>query len=165
MSAILRYYEGVAPDDRGRYLAEIQRWPDARLEAVHDFIQWMFPLAEPSGANPGAPVLDEDTAREFRSRSELQDNLRTSFLRMLRFYGLELDSGRVKPATGFQSKTWLTRGNHNHLRITRILKSMRMLGLEPEAGAFFDCLAEIYASHRAAISLDTFQYWKSALDY
>jgi len=62
MGPILRYYEGQAPDDRGRYLSEIQEWPDDRLEAVHDFIQWMFPLAERSGANPEAPILDDDIA-------------------------------------------------------------------------------------------------------
>jgi hypothetical protein len=163
MSAILRYYEGSAPDDRGRYLSEIQRWPDASLEAVHDFIQWTFPLAEPSGANPGAPVLDEEAIREFRSRPELHENLRTSFLRMLRFYGLEFESGVVKRAGDLRSKTWLTPGNHNHLRITRIIKSLKILGLESEARAFFECLTEIYASHRAAISPATFRYWESAL--
>jgi len=164
MSAILRYYEGAATDDRGRYLSEIQGWPDARLESVHDFIQWMFPLAERSGANPAAPVLDDHTVREFRSRPELQETLRASFVRMLRFYGLELDSGVVKRAADFRSKAWLTPGNHNHLRITRVLKSLRILGLEQDARAFFDCLAEIYASHRQAISPETFRYWQAATD-
>ena len=123
----------------------------------------MFPLAERSGANPAAPILDEPTIHEFRSRPELRENLRASFLRMLRFYGLELDSGKVKAAADFRSKVWLTPGNHNHLRITRILKSLRILGLEQDAGAFFDCLTEIYTSHPGAISSETWRYWQSAV--
>jgi hypothetical protein len=164
MGPILRYYEGQAPDDRGRYLSEIQEWPDDRLEAVHDFIQWMFPLAERSGANPEAPILDDDTIHQFRSRVELRDRLRVSFLRMLRFYGLRYDSASgVERAENFpeRSKNWTSVGNHNHLRITRILKSLGILGLEGEAAAFFDRLAEIRHDH-AGISGETFRYWQSA---
>jgi hypothetical protein len=73
---IISFYSGKTPDDRGRYLKDIQQWPDHRLESVHDFIQWMFPLREPSGVNPGAPVLDPATIAEFRSNTGLQDNLR-----------------------------------------------------------------------------------------
>jgi hypothetical protein len=39
---------------------------------------------------------------------------------------------------------WITLGNHNHLRITRILKSLLTLGLQEEAVAFYDCLEDIY---------------------
>src|SRR4051812_18614981 len=116
MSELVKFYSGAAPDDRGRFLSEIQGWPDHRLEQVHDFIQWLFPLREPSGANPDAPALDDADIREFRSSPELQSNLRASYLRMLSFYSA--------PA-----KHWLTPGNHNHLRITRMIKSMRLLGL------------------------------------
>jgi hypothetical protein len=164
MSAILRYYQG-ATDDRGRRLEEILDWPDERLEAVHDFIQWMFPLAERSGANPGAPVLDDETVRAFQSQPELQARLRVSFVRMLGFYGLELTTGpEVRRAANFseRSREWLTRWNHNHLRITRILKSLRILGLAGESRAFFHCLDEIYGDYGAVISPETFEYWRSA---
>src|SRR5690348_15032928 len=83
---IIGYFSGKAPDDRGRYLRDIQQWPDERLEAVHDFIQWMFPLEEPSPVNPDAPVLDADTIAEIRARPELQAAVRGSFERMRRFY-------------------------------------------------------------------------------
>src|SRR5438045_7738196 len=89
-SAITQFYSGAQPDDRGRYLNDIQKWTDDELERVHDFIQWMFPLRERSGVNYTAPVLDEATIREFKSRPELQDKLRSSFLRMVKFYGMEI---------------------------------------------------------------------------
>src|SRR5271170_7374387 len=141
---IVRFYSGTGTDDRGRSLAMIQGWSDTLLESVHDFIQWMFPLRERSGANPYAPVLDDGTISEFRSSCVLQANLRLSFARMLKFYGFEVgytQGIRVMRAPFFleRAKEWMSPGNHNYLRLTRILKSLFLLGLEEEARAFFDC--------------------------
>jgi hypothetical protein len=74
---ILGFYTGTRPDDRGRFLREILRWPDYKLEQTHDYIQWLFPLAERSALNPEAPILDAKTIREFRSRLELLRNVQT----------------------------------------------------------------------------------------
>src|SRR6202023_1155348 len=87
---ILEFYAGATPDHRGRYLDEILKWSDDELERVHDYIQWLFPLPERSGFNANAPVLDARTIEEFRSRPDLQRNMRGAFLRMLAFYGLEI---------------------------------------------------------------------------
>jgi hypothetical protein len=170
-SPIIQFYGGADPDDRGRYLDDIQKWTDDQLESVHDFIQWMFPLREPSGVNLTAPVLDAATIKEFRSRTALQEKLRLSFTRMLKFYGLEIDGAgssiSVKKAANFheRAKVWLHPHNHNHLRITRIITSLRLLGLEIEARAFFDSLAGIYYSHTSPrISAETFRYWQSAVE-
>jgi len=53
-SRIIAFY-GTEPDHRVRYLHEIQQWPGGQLEAVQDYIQWLFPLPEPSGFNAAAP--------------------------------------------------------------------------------------------------------------
>ena len=166
---ILDFYSGAAPDDRGRMLADIQTWPDGELEDVHSYIQWLFPLREPSPVNPSAPVLDRETIAEFRARPELVENLRRSFLRMLKFYGLEWSDGGVVRAADFgvRSRNWLWPGNHNHLRITRILKCLALLGLEAEARAFLACLSAIYGEEerkpRPSISEDTWRFWSTAV--
>jgi hypothetical protein len=167
---ILDFYSGASPDHGGRYLQEILEWSDNGLERTHDYIQWLFPLPERSGFNVSAPVLDAGTIHEFRSRLELQRNMRASFVRMLTFYGLEMVGlpGPIRPSSYFaqRSANWLTESNHNHLRITRILRSLRILGLKAEALAFFDCLAAIYnaeAGNRSPrISDETFRFWRSA---
>lgn len=170
-SRLVGYYTGETPDDQGRYLAGIQRWNDDQLEGVHDFIQWMFPLRERSGVNPEAPILDEFTVRQFRSRLDLREKLKASLQRMLAFYGLELNTEsnpRVVQASNFtnRSQNWLRPGNHNHLRITRIIKSLKALGVEAEAEAFFVCLSLIYEAEkkktRPGITAQTFQFWKEA---
>ena len=167
--AIIAFYSGNEPDDQGRYLTELQGWPDDALEAYHDFIQWMFPLREPSGVNPGAPTLNDSSIEEFRSRPELKQNLRLSFVRMLRFYGFELTSEPLQVTRGrdFEesSANWLSPWNHNYLRITRILKSLSLLGMETEAAAFLDCLSGVFRAQGSnqAISAETFRYWQSSV--
>jgi Opioid growth factor receptor (OGFr) conserved region len=169
---IVGFYSGTEPDHRGRYVHEIQAWPDEQLEAVHDYIQWLFPLRERSAFNVAAPVLNPESIQEFRTRPDLRGNLRASFLRMMNFYGFEVRSGEhigVSRAPNFEAKAtgWLSPGNHNHLRITRILRCLTVLGLEAEAKAFFDCLSKIYEDEQnrpmPAISDETMLYWREAV--
>ena len=165
------FYAGIRPDDRGRFLRDILRWPDHELESTHDYIQWLFPLAERSGFNPEAPILPEKALREFRSQPELRRNVQASFRRMLAFYGMEIQEASALTVTrtfffADRAENWIKPSNHNHLRITRILKSLRLLGLEAEAAAFFECLANIYRLESAKttprISEETFAFWQAA---
>lgn len=147
---------------------QIQQWPDRRLEEVHDFIQWLFPLAEPSPVNPLAPVLDPETVQAFAADPELRQNLRRSFVRMLRFYGLEMRPGSpcvIARAANFPERAvnWLHPGDHNHLRITRILKSLSLLGLAEEARAFLQCLETIHAEEPGKISALSLRFWRGAI--
>jgi hypothetical protein len=86
----------------------------------------------------------------------------------MNFYGLEVRSGTVTRAPNFAAKAtgWLSPGNHNHLRITRIQRCLTVLGLEAEAKAFLERLAEIYEDEQnkplPAISDETMLYWKEA---
>jgi hypothetical protein len=49
----------------------------------------------------------------------------------------------------------LNAGNHNYLRITRILTSLNLLGLGAYAQAFFKCLAQSYQEERSQIGPET----------
>jgi hypothetical protein len=83
---------------------------------------------------------------------------------MLRFYGLEFHLEKIELAKNFavRSSNWLTPGNHNHLRLTRILRSLRLLGLESEAQALFRALSQLYESHPGRITFRTYEFWKNA---
>jgi Opioid growth factor receptor (OGFr) conserved region len=164
---LTRFFGGGADDD-GRTFAEILGWEDARLEMVHDYIQWIFPLPERSGANPRAPVLDASTIAAIRGNAEMEGRLRAAFLRMLAFYGFALEGDRVVQGTQFESasRNWLHSGNHNHLRLTRMLRSLRVLGLEHEAGMLWETLRSLYeresAAGRQTITAETFAFWRQA---
>ena len=165
---LLRFYGLESGDARGRSLTEIWGWDDERLEQVHDYIQWLFPLREPSAFNPGAPVLTRAAIDEFLTNPVLRDRLRRSFERMLRFYGLRAAGAagtlRVEPSASFASRSagWLRPGDHNHLRLTRILTSLRLLGLEEESRALAGCLRALAAAHPGAVSQVTLEYWRQA---
>jgi hypothetical protein len=164
---LTRFFAGGVDDD-GRTFDEILCWDDARLEMVHDYIQWIFPLLERSGANPWAPVLDAATIAAIRNDAEMQGRLRAGFQRMLAFYGFALEGDAVVqgPRFGAASRNWLHAGNHNHLRLTRMLRSLRVLGLEREAAALWEALRALYerdsAAGRRTITPETFAFWRKA---
>ncbi len=171
-SGLLEFYAGVGTDDRGRYLGEILEWPDEELESVHDYIQWLFPLTEPSGFNPRAPLLGDAAIGEFRRSAELRSNVLACFERMLRFYGFEMAEAEedcvIRRAANFsdRARVWLAPTNHNHLRITRIIKCLRLVGLDDHARTWFDALAAIYKNEkrkpRPAITAETYRFWRNA---
>lgn len=166
---LLRFYRLEGTDARGRTLTDIWSWDAARLESVHDYIQWLFPLPEPSAFNPQAPILTEDTVDAFHADPELRGRLLRSLTLMLDFYGLTRESGgdgtpRVEPGPDFAAKSrgWLQAGDHNHLRLTRILTSVRLLGLDEHSRALYECLAGIARDHPHAVSATTLDYWRQA---
>jgi hypothetical protein len=165
--SIIAFYSG-AGDSEGRTLAEILEWDDERLEMVHDYIQWVFPTRQPSAVNPVAPRVTPDTVRAFDADPELRERLRRAFDRMLVFYGLVRRDARIEiDDTRFRARArvWLQPGNHNHLRLTRIMDSLATLGLREEALALQRCLLEDVAggSGGGRVSPRTLDFWRSAL--
>src|SRR5215467_5394240 len=116
MSRLLDFYRGQATDSEGRWLHDVWSWDDEELESVHDFIQWLFPLPEPSQFNPDAPLLTPTDVAAFRAEKPLRANLRRSFGRILSFLGLaERPDGTIAAGAKFAARAadvWTT-PNHN----------------------------------------------------
>jgi hypothetical protein len=85
---------------------------------------------------------------------------------MLRFYGLTLDDdGRVLPAPDWaQRNGWFRHGGHNDLRITRILRSLAVLGLGGQARALLDCLEQLRRQEPCGVNARAFDYWRAAVE-
>ncbi|CAE7030303.1 hypothetical protein CFE70_004113 [Pyrenophora teres f. teres 0-1] len=60
-------------------------------------------------------------------------------------------------------KNWAVSFDHNHLRITRILRSLRVLGLQTEYNAFFAALERVFNDPDIHISDRSMGYWKLAV--
>jgi hypothetical protein len=165
-SAIVRFYRGESPDTMGRTLDDILGWDDGRLEAVHDYIQWLFPLDEPSRFNPDAPLLTPADRLAFRNEP-LAANLRRALDRMLTFYGFAIDASSAYPqivrssSWNDRSPFWLQPGNHNLLRLTRIIRSLALLGQTKPANALYAALKKECEGRVSAVTLG---YWKEATD-
>lgn len=106
----------------------------------------------------------------FLSDKELQKRLFRSFKLMLDFYGLQCVTSKelgvqISKADNFNSRKpfWLHPMNHNHLRITRILRSLTLLGLSAYSKAFLICLQELYQEDPKAIDPKTMVFWEKAV--
>jgi len=163
---LVAFYRNLAPDDRGRMLDAILAKDDDWLEATHDYIQWLFPLVARSGANPSAPVLDEAQITAFREDASLRQRLLQAFDRMLAFYGLKREGEAVVKGPNWNGRkaNWFVYPTHNNLRITCILTSLRLLGLEQEAQGFYQGLSALKESEAdVGVGEEAYAYWKRAV--
>jgi hypothetical protein len=169
---LVAFYRGTAPDIADRLIDEVWNFDYAKLEAVHDYIQWLFPTAKASQFNPNAPLLDGETIELFCADQDLNARLSQSFGLMLDFYGLtrvgHADATVVSKAAhyGERKANWQDAPagylNHNLLRLTRILETLNVLGLLDESRALCHCLAEIQQEEPSKIPAKTLHFWRVA---
>lgn len=160
----LEFFNGGRNSD-GRTLDEILAWGDDDLERHHDVVQWCFPLHERSGFNPDAPVVTEREGWVLAESAAVRVKMRKVLVRWLEFYGFELKGEKVVRGKEFgeKSELWNVRVNHNHLRITRIIRSLRLFGLEGEAKGVYEAFAGFAESGESEIDPTAVTYWKEAL--
>lgn len=153
----------------GFTLEQIWKWDNNQLEQCHDYIQWLFPLKEPSAYNPNAPLLDEDTIIKFiydsdPERSSIMDNIWHSFKMIKIFLSYP---NRDKPI-------WLESNNHNMLRITRIITFIKCIScygeyhyddqkdLYEKLSEFYNWLDYLDHAFPGNVSDETWNYWRKA---
>lgn len=163
ISDITAFYADIAGDHQGRLITDIWQFNLEQLDSSHDYIQWLFPLNQPSQANPKAPLLTKSDLEEFHHSPILKNNLLRSLDMMLEFYGFHREHQQIIPRSDFaqRSSHWLKPNNHNLYRITRILKSLRLLGLEHYAELLFKVLQQLFKQQPTIIG-DSFNYWQRA---
>ena len=129
---IVRFLEGKTPDHRGRTLSMVLAFSDERAEQTHDYVQWLFPLDEPSESVQGAPVLSDLDIDEIKKSPAAQANLIKESVWFFQFLN--------------RNQRWIAKYDHNQLRITRAIRSLRLLVGDIEADNFrqsiFDYLGE-----------------------
>ena len=100
-------------DYKNRSVREILAKDDDWLESTHDYIQWLFPLDVKSFSNRNAPILMIDDILRISESELAQKHIQASVKRMKEFWET--------------NDYWIQRYNHNHLRITRVIKSLRLV--------------------------------------
>ena len=145
---IVGFLEGKTPDHRGRMLSMLWKQNDDHAENNHDYIQWMFPLEEPSQAVNGAPVLNDFDIDEIRENQLAIENLEESASWFLEF--LE------------RNDHWIISYNHIHLRITRAIKSLRLLTSDQAANEFRDKVISLAGNKLNLVDQKARDFWASA---
>jgi len=168
VTPIVAFYRGTGPDAAGRTIHQVWSMDDLHLEAVHDYIQWLFPTRKPSAFNADAPMLTNAAIAALRALPDFREWLLRSLDVMLGFYGLRRleDEGAVRieptPDLATRGPAWWDSGNHNHLRLTRIISSLHELGSQDEAAALYGGLELVRREWATGISERTIAYWAAA---
>tara|TARA_B100001964_G_scaffold121302_1_gene134692 strand:+ start:283 stop:723 length:441 start_codon:yes stop_codon:yes gene_type:complete len=145
---ILDFLSGEQPDIYNRYLENIWKMSDEDIESVHNFIQWIFPLNERSGANPEAPILTHQDIVRIKQSEISQQNIKKSSDWFLDFLT--------------RNSYWICQSNHNHLRITRAIKSLRLIHSDEEAESFKKNIMNLIQSNENKINPISLEFWNKS---
>lgn len=159
---LVEFYRGERGNSNGHMLADIYKWSNGAMDMDHDYIQWMFPTNEPSMFNFEAPLLTKDEAEVFNTDPILRTKMLDSFFRFLNYLELKIsysDEAMFVEKLHDNLPWWLNSFNHNMLRVTRVIKSLRLTGLQEYANLFFDGLKQF----RVHVSDNTWGFWEEAM--
>ena len=138
------------PDFKNRFLKDIWNFSDEDIEYTHDFIQLLFPLNEKSSAISNGIYLDSNEAiLSIKANKLATENIVKSSKWFLSFLA--------------RNSHWKRKHDHNYLRITRIIKSLRLLVSDQEANKFYESFMQLVDENlKSKINLTTLTYWENA---
>ena len=162
---IIGFYEGKVPNQIGMTFDDVRNMTFEEMEKNHHYIQWIFPDTLKSKAVPTSPILTNSDREVFSLRSDLQAKMYDMFNRMLNFYGFVIEENKIRRADDFEKriKNWLSPRNHNYKRLTRIMRSLRLLRQPQWANALHACLEDVYDEYESLIGPVTKQFWDEAI--
>lgn len=168
-NCLIDFLKGSAPNSQGIYIYDMWNWDYLILERKHNYIQWLFPLKERSNYYWFAPVINDFNITHINNNKLIKDNMIRSLKVMLDFYGYEIGTKEtisiyISDHFYERSRFWISKNNHNYLRITRIIKSLCLANLNVYALAFNSILQKLKDSEfNDLVGTKTFEYWSMAL--
>ena len=145
---ILAFLSGHGTDDQRRSILDLINRDDEFWERTHDFIQWLFPLAEPSRSVRNAPVLTHDEIKQIRESETAQANIQRSVLRYKEFLA--------------STTKWRSGYNKNNLRISRVIRSLRLLVNDEAANGFKYWVAGQLGDRIDSIHAESRGHWRQS---
>jgi hypothetical protein len=143
-TTIIDFLRGDEPNQDGLTLFDMLDFDDDEFESGHTHIQWMFPLPEPSKAQ--SPVAEQSVYDAISMDPVLKARMLASLGRFILF----LD----------RTTAWRAARDHNHLRITRVLRCLCWCGLNDPAYDFFEY---VKAEVGSIVGKTTLWYWSEAM--
>jgi hypothetical protein len=121
-------------------------------ESCHGYIQWLFPNREPSAYNANAPYPSEETLAAFVEYPILRQRM--------------VDAAGIFIMRFAHNNDWITPRNHNLLRITRIIKCLRLFGMPDLAQGFYVSIMDAInrRTGKDIVGPVTLQFWQDALN-
>ena len=155
------FLAGLENDSKNRSIEEILAYTDEQLEQGHDYIQEVFPTKSLSMFHLIKPITDKDLS-SFYQNEQAKENVRTMYRRMLVFW--KIDGDRYKEwGSKAPERLWNKEGDHNHLRMTRVLKSLKLLHLDEEYEDFSKRIREMLQDPGVNLSVRTRKIWLDSI--
>lgn len=153
MSQIVDFFVNNKTGPRNMTLDQVLNLSNTQFEASHDIIQWLFPLHEKSYHSLNSPVLSQDDIDKLSNSNLAQSNMRRNLIRFQKFLGIN-EFNDIK-----RQNAWAFKGNHNLLRITRAIRSLRLFNLTTEAHQLYNDVIGVIANKDIP---NTAKYWEDA---
>lgn len=132
------------------------------MESSHTFIQWIFPIDTASRFNKDAALLDVDNARSISRNPCSILRVKESFIMMLEFFGFCMQDDDIIVVFNEVRLAHLGSHPHNWMRISRMLRSLVLIGLPRFADAFFKALRhEVDNGRLSACSKSCNSFWRA----
>jgi len=168
MSKLEKFYDNKIPNGDGLYLKEMWDFNDWQIENTHHFIQWLFPISFKSNHCDDAPIVTAKEVEKLTRSEDFRHKLLKSLAMMENFWGFDVEhaSTIAKPKSfrSFLNKEWFTPYNHNFIRISRVLQSLVLFGLDKEAQELLDYLENnVYTNYKHIIGEENLEMWKMAV--
>lgn len=142
---IVDYYLGKSTDSVGNTISDYLSYSDNNLEQDREYVPWTFPSTEamPGYLNP--PTLSKEDVEAFRSDKILQEMVRSVVNHYLKFLN--------------NTSSWRATVSHNHIRITKMIRFLAMIGMKEEAGKIAKWCCERGGSKKVKAT------WESSVEF
>ena len=148
---LITFLKDQEPDFNVRFLSDIWNFRDIDIERNHDFIQILFPLEIRSNNTSHHYYIDSPELLSALINDDLvKENIIKSSKWFLKFLS--------------RNEHWKKSQDHNHLRITRIIKCIRLIVSDEEADNFYDDVLELLGNNNL-INKRTLEFWSEAWVY
>ena len=143
-----KFLTNQANDFKGRNLDLIWQYSDAEIENNHDFIQLIFPTNKQSQNSFHGYFLDNELLIDkLKNNEAVRENVMKSAAWFLGFLS--------------RNTSWISGYDHNQLRITRVIESLRLLVSDEAANEFFQSILSL-VKDPSLINPATIKFWEEA---
>jgi len=143
-----KFLTNKGSDFQGRTLDEIWTYSDNEIEGTHDFVQLVFPTNKPSQATFNKLFLnDQALIDKLKNNPKVINNIEKSAAWFLSFLS--------------RNEAWQKGYDHNQLRITRVIESLRLLVSDEAADKFYKDILRL-VKDPTILNPTTLKFWEEA---
>jgi len=154
---------GSAPGFEGRMIGDIWRWTRLELEGSPSAFNWMFPMPDNDVVGGGLPLYPEDVIH-FKSHAILQANARKSLAWFAGIIGLSMDGvGGIAKGPSF-TENFDPQNPMTIRRIRRVLRFLKMIGLDDDAKHLLGWLEAEAASEHSRFPRTLVLDWRKRIE-